>query len=116
MSTAAAPGLNYSLAAEKGYGQLQPAGFDILLILTTQMIGFGAGGLIRRFVVWPAALVWPQNLVFCTLLNTLHAEAEDEERGPSRLRFFLYALAGAFVWYWVPGAGAFLTLNLPDLR
>ncbi|KPV72916.1 uncharacterized protein RHOBADRAFT_39051 [Rhodotorula graminis WP1] len=103
LSTAAAPGLNYSLAAEKGYGQYQPVGFDIMLILTTQMIGFGAGGLCRRFVVWPASLVWPQNLVFCTLLNTLHAESEDEERGPSRIRFFLYILAGAFVWYWFPG-------------
>ncbi|BGP43973.1 hypothetical protein JCM10450v2_008189 [Rhodotorula kratochvilovae] len=103
LSTAAAPGLNYSLAAEKGYGQHQSAGFDILLILTTQMIGFGAGGLCRRFVVWPAAMVWPQNLVFCTLLNTLHAESEDEEKGPSRFRFFLYVLAGAFIWYWVPG-------------
>lgn len=104
ISTSAAYGLNYSLAAEKGYGQYQPPGFDILLVISTQVLGFGAAGLCRRFVVWPAGMIWPQNLVFCTLLNTLHAESETEERGPTRLRFFLYVLAAAFVWYWVPGA------------
>ncbi|GAA5913408.1 hypothetical protein JCM8208_004757 [Rhodotorula glutinis] len=103
ISTSSAYGLNYSLAAEKGYGQYQPPGFDILLVLSTQVLGFGAAGLCRRFVVWPAGMIWPQNLVFCTLLNTLHAEAETEERGPSRFHFFLYVLAGSFVWYWFPG-------------
>lgn len=116
ISTAAAYGLNYSLAAEKGYGQYQPPGFDILLVISTQVLGFGAAGLCRRFVVWPAGMIWPQNLVFCTLLNTLHAESETEEKGPSRLRFFLYVLAAAFVWYWVPGAPSFHPFDLFALR
>jgi hypothetical protein len=38
------------------------------------LAGFGLAGLCRRFLVWPASMVWPQNLVACTLLNTLHAE------------------------------------------
>lgn len=103
ISTSPAFGLNYSLVAEKFYGQKQQVGFDILLVLTTQMIGYGAAGLCRRFLVWPASMIWPQNLVFATILNTLHAEAEDEERGPTRFRFFIYVLTGAFVWYWLPG-------------
>ncbi|GAA5982688.1 hypothetical protein JCM11641_002337 [Rhodosporidiobolus odoratus] len=103
VSTAPAFGLNFSLASDKYYGVAHGAGFDILLILTTQMIGFGAAGLLRRFLVWPATMVWPTNLVFCTLLNTLHAEDEDDESGPSRFRFFLYIIAGAFCWYWLPG-------------
>lgn len=104
VSTGPAFALNYSVAAEKLYGQPQSAGFDILLVFTTQMIGFGAAGLCRRFLVWPASMLWPQNLVFCTLLNTFHAEIEDEEPGPSRLRFFGYVAAGAFCWFWLPGA------------
>ncbi|GAA5871140.1 hypothetical protein JCM3774_006803 [Rhodotorula dairenensis] len=103
VSTGPAFALNYSVAAEKLYGQPQSAGFDILLVFTTQMIGFGAAGLCRRFLVWPASMLWPQNLVFCTLLNTFHAEIEDEEPGPSRLRFFAYVAAGAFCWFWLPG-------------
>lgn len=103
VSTGPPLGLNYSVAAEKFYGQPQPFGFDILLVFTTQMIGFGAAGLCRRFLVWPASMLWPQNLVFCTLLNTFHAEIEDEEPGPSRLRFFTYVFCGAFCWFWLPG-------------
>ncbi|GJN94762.1 hypothetical protein Rhopal_007854-T1 [Rhodotorula paludigena] len=103
ISTSTPNGLHYSLAAEKGYGVTQSAGFDILLILSTQTLGFGAAGLCRRFLVWPAAMIWPQNLVFCTLLNTLHAEVDDEEEGPSRFRFFLFIIGGAFAWYWLPG-------------
>ncbi|TKA51429.1 hypothetical protein B0A53_05342 [Rhodotorula sp. CCFEE 5036] len=103
VSTGPPLGLNYSVAAEKFYGRPQPFGFDILLVFTTQMIGFGAAGLCRRFLVWPASMLWPQNLVFCTLLNTFHAEIEDEEPGPSRLRFFTYVFFGAFCWFWLPG-------------
>ncbi|GAA5845075.1 hypothetical protein JCM5353_007423 [Sporobolomyces roseus] len=103
VSTAPAAGITFSLASDKFYGIVQGTGFDILLVMTTQMVGFGAAGLCRRFLVWPAAMIWPQNLVFCTLLNTLHAEDEDEGQGTSRFRFFLYVFAGAFAWYWLPG-------------
>ncbi|GAA5988412.1 hypothetical protein JCM10908_003554 [Rhodotorula pacifica] len=103
VATSPAFALNYSLVAEKFYGQHQPAAFDFLLVLTTQLIGFGVAGLCRRLLVWPASMLWPQNLVYCTLLNTFHAEIEDEETGPTRLRFFAYIFAGAFCWFWLPG-------------
>ncbi|GAA5877808.1 hypothetical protein JCM16303_000244 [Sporobolomyces ruberrimus] len=103
ISTSPAYGVTFSLASEKYYGIQHSAGFDILVILTSQMVGFGVAGLCRRFLVWPAAMIWPQNLVFCTLLNTLHAEDEDEGQGISRFNFFLYVFGAAFVWYWLPG-------------
>ncbi|GAA5831595.1 hypothetical protein JCM3766R1_004946 [Sporobolomyces carnicolor] len=102
-STAPAFGVAYSLAAEKFYDVPQPFGSDVLLLLTTQMLGFGIAGVCRRFLVWPASMIWPQNLVFCTLLNTFHAEDEDAGRNLSRFKFFLYVGIGAFVWYWLPG-------------
>lgn len=103
IATSPAYALSYSLTTEKEYGQPQPAGFDILLVLTSQIIGFGAAGLCRRFLVWPAAMIWPQNLVFSTVLNTLHAELDDEEPGMPRFRFFVYVIVGAFCWFWLPG-------------
>lgn len=116
--------LNFTVAAEKFYGIRLGLGFDFLLILTTQLIGFGMAGVCRRFLVWPAALIWPQNLVFCTLLNTLHAEDDDpSEGGVTRLRFFTYVFGGAFLWYILPGTSfdfglinsdAFLRLPLPS--
>jgi len=51
-------------------------------------------------------MIWPQNLVACTLLNTLHA-GEDSNLGGggggiSRFRFFMYAFAAAFAWTFLP--------------
>ena len=76
--------------------------FSVILILATQLTGFGLAGLCRRFLVWPASMVWPQNLVTCTLLNTLHAE-EDENAGLSRFRYFMYVFTGAFFFFFLPG-------------
>ncbi|GAA6042983.1 hypothetical protein JCM8097_003869 [Rhodosporidiobolus ruineniae] len=103
IATAPAYALGFSLMSDKYYRVAQGPGFDILLTLTTQMTGFGVAGLCRRFLVWPASMIWPGNLVFCTLLNTLHAEEDEDEKGPSRFRFFLYVISGAFLWYWLPG-------------
>ena len=55
--------------------------FSLTLVLATQLTGFGLAGLCRRFLVLPASIIWPQNLVVCTLLNTLHAEDEDDGIG-----------------------------------
>ncbi|KAG8832747.1 hypothetical protein FRC17_000757 [Serendipita sp. 399] len=80
-------------------------GFNICLALSTQVTGFGYAGIFRRLLVKPASLIWPQNLVISTLLNTLHAE-EDFVRyfggGISRYRWFLWVGCGAAVWHWFP--------------
>lgn len=107
IATTPALALNFSVSAEIFYGVDLGAGFDILFLLTTTTIGFGIAGLLRRFLVWPAVMIWPQNLVFCTLLNTLHAEDEDNDDGTvrslSRFRFLCYIFSGAFLWYFLPG-------------
>ncbi|KAG9319777.1 hypothetical protein KVV02_008074 [Mortierella alpina] len=35
---------------------------NFLLILTTQMLGYGMAGVLRRYLVYPAAMIWPANL------------------------------------------------------
>ncbi|KAM0747271.1 OPT oligopeptide transporter [Meredithblackwellia eburnea MCA 4105] len=106
-SIAPAYALNYSLVAELWYDKPSTYIFDLFLLLSSQMIGFGTAGITRRFLVWPAGLIWPQNLVYCTLFNTLHAEDDDDEsdgeKSVSRFRFFTYITIGAFIWYFVPG-------------
>jgi hypothetical protein len=72
-------------------------------MLATQLTGFGIAGICRRFVVWPASMIWPQNLVVCTLLNTLHAEDDDPGTGMTRYHFFLWATLGAFCYQFLPG-------------
>ncbi|KAH9963637.1 oligopeptide transporter [Russula dissimulans] len=75
---------------------------SVVLLLDTQLTGFGISGLCRRFLVWPASMMWPQNLMICTLLNTLHAE-EDENAWTSRFRHFMYVFTGAFFFFFLPG-------------
>ncbi|KAG0247617.1 hypothetical protein BG011_001172, partial [Mortierella polycephala] len=67
---------------------------NFLLILCTQMVGYGMAGVLRRYLVYPAAMIWPANLVQVALFNTLH---KDEELAPgqwSRFKFFLVATLG----------------------
>ncbi|KAI4357016.1 hypothetical protein L6164_000995 [Bauhinia variegata] len=51
-----------------------------LVIITTQVLGFGWAGLFRRYLVDPAPMWWPQNLVQVSLFRTLH-EKEDRPKG-----------------------------------
>lgn len=39
------------------YGQDWSFAYKIMLVLSTQLIGFSLGGLLRRFLVWPAAMI-----------------------------------------------------------
>ncbi|KAF9523850.1 oligopeptide transporter [Crepidotus variabilis] len=104
--------MNVLIVGERFYGIDKDYWFALVLILATQLTGFGLAGLTRRFLVTPASMVWPQNLVCCTLLNTLHAEDEDDgigmygsvgTKGMSRYKFFMIFMVGSFFWFFLPG-------------
>ncbi|XP_011003045.1 PREDICTED: oligopeptide transporter 4 [Populus euphratica] len=72
-----------------------------LLITTTQVLGYGWAGLLRKYVVEPAHMWWPGTLVQVSLFRALH-EKDDGHR-MTRAKFFVIALACSFVWYLFPG-------------
>lgn len=79
-------------------------GYQILLCLSSQLIGFTFAGFVRQFLVWPSAMIYPGVLVNCALFNTLHGNyGKKDTRHMSRERFFVYAMICSFVWYWFPG-------------
>lgn len=79
-------------------------GYQIMLCLSSQLIGYSFAGLVRQFLVWPSAMLWPGALVNAALFNTLHKNyGKKETKHLSRERFFLYAMVGSFVWFWFPG-------------
>lgn len=80
-------------------------GFALVAILSTNMIGFSMGGLIRKFVVESPSAIWPQNLVTCTFLTNMHINENHPANGwkISRLWFFLIAFIASFLYYWFPG-------------
>lgn len=86
------------------YNQKLTFGYQILLVLSTQVLGFSLGGLLRQFVVWPSSMIWPGALVNSALFNTLHKNYGKRDRGHiSREKFFCIAMACSFVYYWFPG-------------
>ncbi|KAG9120714.1 hypothetical protein FRC07_003674 [Ceratobasidium sp. 392] len=104
-NVATAPGyaLNVMIVSEYYYNIRLGPGFNICLMLATQLTGFGLAGVCRRFLVWPASMIWPQNLVVCTLLNTLHAEDDESGQGLTRYKFFVWASVAAFLYQFLPG-------------
>ena len=93
------------LAQNRFYKQDFGWGFDILLILSTQCIGFGLAGITKRILVDSPLMIWPQNLVATTFLTNMHINENHPANGWRilRLLFFAIVFVVAFVWYWFPG-------------
>jgi len=77
-------------------------GFQLLFGITTLCTGYGLAGLTRRFLVWPAAMIWPGDLVNTTLFYILHDDmpldpAKTDGWRMGRYRWFLYVMGGGFV-------------------
>ncbi|OJD37513.1 small oligopeptide opt family [Diplodia corticola] len=96
---------NIIQAYSKFYGFPMRTGLNILMVLCCQLLGFGVAGLSAPWLVTPANIIWPGSLSICALLSTLHSRANVIANGwrITRLRFFMYVMAGAFVWWWFPG-------------
>jgi OPT family small oligopeptide transporter len=81
-------------------------GWQITLVLATQLLGYGTAGLARRFLVYPQAMIWPKNLAQIALNKALHHDEGREDHVPgwriSRFKFLLYCFGGMFVYYWFP--------------
>ncbi|CAH9123430.1 unnamed protein product [Cuscuta epithymum] len=92
------------LSAVKLYYK-RPLGFlpALLVMLTTQMLGYGWAGLFRRHLVEPGEMWWPSNLVQVSLFRALHEKEEKPIGSTTRTKFFLIALACSFLYYIFPG-------------
>ncbi|KAJ5729695.1 Sexual differentiation process protein isp4 [Penicillium malachiteum] len=96
------------VAQRKFYGQRWGWAFELLLCISNQMLGFGLSGFFSKYLVDPAAMIWPTNLVNTSLFNALHDHSESDPRMASgwkigRYRLFLWVMLGSFCWYWFPG-------------
>ncbi|RUS27410.1 hypothetical protein BC938DRAFT_483292 [Jimgerdemannia flammicorona] len=72
-----------------------------LLVLSTQCLGYGLAGVLRPYLVYPAAMVWPTNLVNVAMFRSFHIP--EKNTGITRIKWFLVVAGTMFVWYWIPG-------------
>lgn len=82
--------------------------FEIFMTMSIMMMGFTLGGIFHRFLVVPAAMIWPANLINTTVFNALHDHSLPDSSLTSgwkisRYRFFLYVVIAYFCWQWLPG-------------
>ncbi|CAI6921718.1 ANL_collapsed_G0058570.mRNA.1.CDS.1 [Saccharomyces cerevisiae] len=62
-------------------------GYQFLLSLSVQFIGFGFAGILRKFVVYPAHALWPTVMPTIAINKALLGK-EKHESGMSRYKFF----------------------------
>src|SRR5262245_5692866 len=86
--------LDFIAAQQFFYKQYPSYGYQIMLVLSTQLIGLSLGGLLRQFVIWPADMIWPSALVSCAVFTTLHKDYGMTKTGRfSRGKYLCIALA-----------------------
>ncbi|KAL5076190.1 hypothetical protein RYX36_015174 [Vicia faba] len=76
---------------------------SLLVVITTQVLGFGWAGIFRRYLVEPAAMWWPANLVQVSLFRALHEKEERKKGALTRSQFFMIAFLCSFAYYVFPG-------------
>ncbi|CAF4825426.1 unnamed protein product, partial [Rotaria sp. Silwood1] len=79
----------------------------ILFILVMHLLAFSIAGILKRYLVWPASMIWPKTLMSCCLMRTLNIENQTETTKTrwtmSRSKFFWLVVLFQFLWYWFPG-------------
>ncbi|KAG0310137.1 hypothetical protein BGZ97_012762 [Linnemannia gamsii] len=79
---------------------------SLLLILTTQCVGYGMAGMLRKYLVYPAEMVWWPNLIQVVFYNAIHNTDEFRTRrmirGWSYMKFFWVFCFVTFIYQFLP--------------
>ena len=83
-------------------------GFALIFTLSSQLIGISIAGMFRRFLIWPSAMMWPNQFSKTSLFYALHDKNKNDEIDSNRwrisqYRYFFYVVMGMFAYYWIPG-------------
>ncbi|KAJ3512221.1 hypothetical protein NM208_g15350 [Fusarium decemcellulare] len=89
----------------KFYNQEAPIVYQLLLTISTQILGYGFAGLTRRFLVRPSGMIWPGTLMSAAMFSTLHKQENKPADGwtISRWKFFYIVWTVSFLFYFLPG-------------
>ena len=79
--------------------------YQVLLTISTQILGYAFAGLTRRYLVRPASMIWPGTLMSTAMFTTMHKSENKIANGwrITRWKFFVLVWSGAFLWYFLPG-------------
>ncbi len=84
------------LAAQKlFFGVVPNAVVAVLLLFSSQLLGYGMAGVLRKSLVYPTYMLWPSVLPLSTLVETLH-----RDRGEMKKRFNFFWIIFGIVAVW----------------
>ncbi|ORY23682.1 OPT oligopeptide transporter protein-domain-containing protein [Naematelia encephala] len=85
-------------------------GYQFLITFSSNMVGYGFAGILRKILVYPSTAIWPASLSTVALVTSFHDEANVPVRGPfnkvysaTREKIFLIGTVGMFIYYFFPG-------------
>lgn len=71
----------------------------ILLLFSSQLLGYGMAGVLRKSLVYPTRMLWPSILPLSSLIETLHRERTEMKK---RFNFFWIIFGIVAVWELFP--------------
>ncbi|KAK6456524.1 OPT oligopeptide transporter protein-domain-containing protein [Scheffersomyces xylosifermentans] len=80
-------------------------GFQTLLVLSNNFLGFGFAGVFRKFAVYPVEAIWPTVLPTIALNRALMVPEKREVINGWRLSkyvFFFIVFGTSFLYFWIP--------------
>ncbi|KAI0816343.1 OPT oligopeptide transporter protein-domain-containing protein [Xylaria sp. FL0064] len=82
--------------------------FQLLLVISTQSLGYGIAGTMRKFLVYPASMIWPNTLAAIALMNAMYETHHVKDPtiiggNMSRYRWFGLITIASCVYYFIPG-------------
>ncbi|KAH6879876.1 isp4 protein [Thelonectria olida] len=92
-------GLGPISALELYYGHRISAGWSILFLLSTQLLGYGFVGLFRDIVVRPPKIFYPVALPNVALFNAMH---KNPARTAKSVKYFAIVATATFCYQWFP--------------
>jgi OPT oligopeptide transporter protein len=99
-AAAATPEAMMVLAVQKLYYNINPNPVvGIFLILSTQMLGYGIAGILRKTLVYPSNMLYPTNLPTASLLESLH---KNQKVVKKKMKIFYIAFGALFLWQAFP--------------
>ncbi|KZV71079.1 OPT superfamily oligopeptide transporter [Peniophora sp. CONT] len=90
------------LAVQRLYYNTTPnPAASIFLLFSSQLLGYGMGGLLRNVLLYPSKMLYPGILPLTSMLDAFFAK-EATQTNKKKLRLFYWAFAAIFFWEILP--------------
>ncbi|KAE9394953.1 OPT oligopeptide transporter [Gymnopus androsaceus JB14] len=104
MSAAATHGalaINIFAADDLFYNVTPNVAVAVFTLLGSQLLGYGLGGMMRGFLVYPTSMVFPNLMPTIQMFQVLHL-GQNEALQKKRVKFFWTLFIIIFFWQWIP--------------